>query len=114
MGAEDTLAGCTAASTAVVRTLAPRPPRMREAASGLLLATEVADYLVARGVPFRTAHEVTGRIVRDLYSGGRDFSAALKEVRPTTQAWFDTAKNYALYANEGGLYDDLLTYLKRR
>src|ERR1044071_9445555 len=48
---------------------------MRTAASGLLLATEVADYLVARGVPFRTAHEITGRIVRDLYEGGRDFSS---------------------------------------
>ena len=47
----------------------------RAAASGLLLATEVADYLVGRGLPFRTAHEVTGRIVRDLYEAGRDFSA---------------------------------------
>ena len=46
---------------------------MRQAASGLLLATEVADYLVSRGVPFRTAHEITGRIVRDLYASGRDF-----------------------------------------
>ena len=40
-----------------------------------MLATEVADYLVSRGVPFRTAHEITGRIVRDLYESGRDFSA---------------------------------------
>jgi argininosuccinate lyase len=73
--AEDTLASCASASTAVVRTLTPRVDRMRAAASGLLLATEVADYLVSRGVPFRTAHEITGRIVRDLYSAGRDFSA---------------------------------------
>ncbi|MEO6224066.1 MAG: argininosuccinate lyase, partial [Vicinamibacterales bacterium] len=28
-----------------------------------------------RGMPFRTAHEVSGRIVRDLYEGGRDFSS---------------------------------------
>jgi len=34
----------------------------------------VADYLVGRGLAFRTAHEVTGKIVRDLYEGGRDFS----------------------------------------
>jgi argininosuccinate lyase len=73
--AEDTLAGCAMSASAVVRTLTPRTDRMREAASGLLLATEVADFLVARGLPFRTAHEVTGRIVRDLYTGGRDFSA---------------------------------------
>jgi argininosuccinate lyase len=73
--AEDTVMSSAAASAAVVRTLAPRRERMREAASGLLLATEVADYLVGRGVPFRTAHEITGRIVRDLVADGRDFRA---------------------------------------
>jgi argininosuccinate lyase len=73
--AEDTLAGCTLAAAAVVRTLAPDVKRMREAAAGLLLATEVADYLVARGVPFRTAHEITGRISRDLEAAGGDFSS---------------------------------------
>jgi argininosuccinate lyase len=73
--AEDALAACTSASAAVVSTLTPRADRMRTAASGLLLATEVADYLVSRGMPFRTAHEVTGRIVRDLDAAGRDFSA---------------------------------------
>ena len=73
--AEDTLAGCAAASAAVVATLTPRPDRMRAASSGLLLATEVADYLVSRGVAFRTAHEITGRIVRDLYASGRGFDA---------------------------------------
>ena len=73
--AEDALLGCAMASTAVVRTLTPKIERMRAAASGLLLATEVADYLVGRGMPFRTAHEVTGRIVRDLDASGRDFSS---------------------------------------
>jgi argininosuccinate lyase len=73
--AEDALAACLATTAAVVRTLTPRIDRMRQAASGLLLATEVADYLVSRGVPFRTAHEITGRIVRDLYAAGRDFSS---------------------------------------
>jgi transitional endoplasmic reticulum ATPase len=41
-----------------------------------------------------------------------DLLAGLKETRPTTREWFDTARNYAVYANEGGLYDDILTYLK--
>ena len=59
---------------AVVRTLTPRAAVMRQAASGLLLATEVADYLVGRGMAFRTAHEVSGKIVRELYASGRDFS----------------------------------------
>ncbi|MFD2787060.1 ATP-binding protein [Hymenobacter rubripertinctus] len=37
--------------------------------------------------------------------------AAAKQVRPSTKEWFATAKNYALYSNEGGHYDDILTYL---
>jgi argininosuccinate lyase len=73
--AEDTLIGSALSAAAVVRTLTPRTDRMRSAASGLLLATDVADYLVAKGVPFRTAHEITGRIVRDLDASGKDFSA---------------------------------------
>jgi AAA+ superfamily predicted ATPase len=36
---------------------------------------------------------------------------AAKEHRPTTQAWFESARNYALYANQGGYYDDVLEYL---
>jgi SpoVK/Ycf46/Vps4 family AAA+-type ATPase len=41
-------------------------------------------------------------------------AAALKDARPSTQPWLETARNYALYANEGGSYDDLLAYLKSR
>jgi len=73
--AEDTVIHCVRTTATVVRTLTLRADRAAAAASGLLLATEVADYLVGRGLPFRTAHEVTGRIVRDLYAHGRDFSS---------------------------------------
>jgi transitional endoplasmic reticulum ATPase len=41
-----------------------------------------------------------------------DLQHALKQIRPTTAEWFTTAKNYALYANQGGLYDDVLKHLK--
>jgi argininosuccinate lyase len=73
--AEDSVIGCARTVATVVRTLALRPEVSRRAASGLLLATEVADYLVGRGLPFRTAHEVAGRISRDLHESGRDFSS---------------------------------------
>lgn len=73
--AEDTLIGCARTTAIAIKTLTLRPDVTRQAASGLLLATEVADYLVGRGLPFRTAHEVSGRIARDLYESGRDFSA---------------------------------------
>jgi SpoVK/Ycf46/Vps4 family AAA+-type ATPase len=41
-----------------------------------------------------------------------DFKRALREVKPSTRPWFEIAKNYALFANDGGIYDDLLEYLK--
>ncbi|MCW3060851.1 MAG: Cell division protein FtsH [Capsulimonas sp.] len=43
-----------------------------------------------------------------------DFKRALKEVRGSVRPWFDTAKNYALFANEGGVYDELLEHLRAR
>ncbi|HEY0868173.1 MAG TPA: ATP-binding protein [Fimbriimonas sp.] len=43
-----------------------------------------------------------------------DFKKALAEVKPSTRQWFEAAKNFAIYANEGGVYDDLLSDLKRR
>lgn len=41
-----------------------------------------------------------------------DLLKALKKHRPSTQEWFSTAKNFAMFANDSGLYDDILTYLK--
>jgi transitional endoplasmic reticulum ATPase len=41
-----------------------------------------------------------------------DLLQAAKRHKATTAEWFQTAKNYALFANESGLYDDILTYLK--
>jgi SpoVK/Ycf46/Vps4 family AAA+-type ATPase len=40
--------------------------------------------------------------------------AALRDARASTRAWFDTARNYALYSNEGGTYDELLEHLRER
>lgn len=42
----------------------------------------------------------------------KDLIKASKVHKPTTREWFNTARNYALYANESGLYDDILSYLK--
>ncbi len=44
----------------------------------------------------------------------KDLLAAAKRVRPSTKDWFGTARNYALYANESGLYDDVLAWLDDR
>jgi argininosuccinate lyase len=71
--AEDTLRGSLAAVAAVASGLSFDPQVSGRAASGLLLATDVADYLVARGVPFRDAHEIVGALVRRLVAAGRSF-----------------------------------------
>ncbi|GIE78040.1 cell division control protein 48 CDC48 [Actinoplanes philippinensis] len=46
--------------------------------------------------------------------GQADMLAAAREVRPSTDAWFATARNVAMFANESGAYDDLAAYLKKR
>ena len=73
--AEDTLRASLAAVSGVVRGLLHRPEVSGRAASGLLLATDVADYLVAKGLPFRNAHEIVGAIVRSLVQEGRSFES---------------------------------------
>jgi argininosuccinate lyase len=44
---------------------------MHAAAGGFALATDLAEYLVARGVPFRSAHEAVGALVREAISRRR-------------------------------------------
>jgi len=41
-----------------------------------------------------------------------DLAAAAAGLKPTTKEWFATARNHALYSNQGGIYDDILKYLK--
>ena len=65
------------------------------------------------------ASAVEAALERSVAQGGvspvamADLLAALDEVRPSTRAWFETARNYVLYANEGGEYDELASHLKR-
>jgi argininosuccinate lyase len=60
----DTLLVTLPAVAGAVRTATFRPERARAAMDTQMLATDLADYLVRRGVPFRTSHEVVGRLVR--------------------------------------------------
>ena len=71
--AEDTLMGSAGAAAIVVRTLTLDRARTTRGASGFLLSTDVADYLVSKGVAFRTAHEVVGAMVRELLRQGKEF-----------------------------------------
>lgn len=42
----------------------------------------------------------------------KDLTIAASAQKPTTKEWFATARNYALYSNQGGIYDDILQHLK--
>lgn len=78
--AEATVLGALDTTGRVVSGLTLNRDCAETAASGLLLATEAADYLVERGMPFRQAHEVIGRLVRWLTDRERDFdSLSLEE-----------------------------------
>ncbi|RSS82247.1 AAA family ATPase [Streptomyces sp. WAC05292] len=46
--------------------------------------------------------------------GTKDLLDAARSVVPSTEPWFAAARNVAMFANEGGMYDDLVTYLKKR
>jgi AAA+ superfamily predicted ATPase len=46
--------------------------------------------------------------------GQDDLTAAVTQVRPSIGPWLESARNVALFANDGGAYDDLVAYLKKR
>ncbi|HEX6563388.1 MAG TPA: AAA family ATPase [Chthoniobacterales bacterium] len=43
-----------------------------------------------------------------------DLLQTARDLRPSAKAWFESAKNYALYANQSGFYDDVLSFLNLR
>jgi argininosuccinate lyase len=88
--AEDTLAGCAAVVRSVIDGLSLNRERAQAAASGLLLATDVADYLVGKGVPFRRAHEIVGALVRKLVAEEREFGSLSAEEWRAASDHFDT------------------------
>ena len=61
----DTVKGCLKVFADMVREMKVNPQRMKSAAgAGFSTATDVADYLVRKGIPFRDAHEIVGKTVR--------------------------------------------------
>lgn len=71
--AVDVLSEVLPAFAGLISTMEAHPAVMRaQAGSGFALATEVADYLARKGVPFAEAHEITGALVRYCEEMGRD------------------------------------------
>jgi transitional endoplasmic reticulum ATPase len=83
------------------------------------LARQTAEYsgadlaeLVERATEAPLQEAMRGGEPRSLTQA--DLLGALKKMKPTTREWFATAKNYATFANTGGLYDDLVEYMSKR
>ncbi len=71
----DTVRMCLNVAAIVLNNLTVNEARTREAAAkGYLNATELADYLVKKGVPFRTAHDTVGRIVLAAIEQGKELN----------------------------------------
>jgi SpoVK/Ycf46/Vps4 family AAA+-type ATPase len=70
-----------------------------------------ADLRAVVDVAIETRLRESMRMGRPLPIEQNDLLGATKQVRASTKEWFATAKNYALYSNEGGVYDDILVYL---
>ncbi len=79
--AVETATACASITAGMWSTLTVNRERYaRELAGDFLLATEIADYLVERGLPFREAHHVSGRLVRWCEERDTDFRALTPEV----------------------------------
>jgi len=79
----DTISICLRVAAIVLNNITVNEEKTREAATrGYLNATELADYLVKKGVPFRTAHEAVGRAVLfGIESGNELHELSLTELR---------------------------------
>ncbi len=108
----------------------PPDENAREAILGILLKDKPVQNVDGRAVARKTPDfsgadlqavvdiAIEGKLEEAMRTGipapllTADLENASKKHRATTKEWFTTAKNYALFANEGGIYDDILNYLK--
>ena len=73
----DTVSMCLPVMTGMIETMTAKPEAMKKAAQrGFINATDLADYLVRKGLPFRSAYKISGAIVGDCVKSG----AVLKEL----------------------------------
>jgi argininosuccinate lyase len=94
----------------VIRTLQVNGPRMASALDDGILATDVADYLVRKGVPFRQSHHLIGRVVRRAEELGlslkelnlADYQAIHPAFAQDVYAVFDFQRSVELRDAEGG------------
>lgn len=107
----DTVKGAVRVMTGLLGKLRIRPERMAAALhGGFLTATDMADYLAAKGIPFRTAHEQVGQTVRQAETQNKElWELTLEEIRrfaPQADAdlfeWLKIENSVARRTSPGG------------
>jgi argininosuccinate lyase len=99
----DTVLDCLRAFADMVPAIRPRRERMRAAAgSGFATATDLADYLVRRGLPFRDAHEAVGKAVAAALERGVDLADMPLDALRSCSALIDDDV-YAVLTLEGSV-----------
>ncbi len=89
-----TLKGSIIGMTKIIEGLKPRKEVMEKAAGGFALATDLANYLVRKGMPFRQAHHVVGQIVGYLTQQNRELeSITLDELKKFSPLFEEDALN---------------------
>jgi len=109
-GATDALFGALPPVAGAVATLSFKPERVHEALDTQLLATDLADYLVRKGVPFRRSHEAVGHLVRRAEELGcqledlsdEDLQSAHPGLAPDVRELFDWERSVESRAVTGG------------
>jgi argininosuccinate lyase len=99
-----------------INTLELQPERMRAQLESGLLATDLADYLVQKGLPFRQAHELVGRVIRVAEERDDDLDqlpmAVLSEISPhfdsDVRDWLDFERSVAARRVRGGTAPEAL------
>ncbi len=87
----DTLKMCLSVFTPMLATMKVHPERMRQAAAGgFINATDCADYLVKKGMAFRTAYKITGELVALCIREGTDLEHLPLETYREHSELFDT------------------------
>ena len=112
----DALSALLPAVAGALDTLKVHPERMRLAVDAGMQATDLADYLVVQGVPFRQAHSLTGKAVQLAASRGipldalsvEDFQAISPLLGPEVYALFDPARSIARKRATGGTAPEAL------
>ncbi len=99
--AHDQVSGMLAIATGAISATKFNAERLKSAASNpALLATEAADYLVRKGVPFRQAHDIVGKVLREAEKQNVSWTAlpleTLKKISPAFEA--DAARVLSLDA----------------